>query len=245
MFVTLQEGLSSLIQALREKLKQTEILTGACVSGVRPLEQGYEVLVGERRILADAVVVTAKAGVAAKWISPWDNPLAEMLQGIPYVSTATVSLGFKKKDVSHPLKGFGFVVPRKEGLGMMASTWTSSKFPGRAPEDSVLIRAFLGGAHQQELIEQEEASLIALVRKEIEAVLGLSAEPVVARAFRWIKGNPQYHVGHLDLVSRIEARAARHKGFFLTGAAYRGLGLPDCIAQGLATAEKILAQLAA
>ncbi len=121
----------------------------------------------------------------------------------------------------------------------MASTWSSTKFPGRAPKDHVLIRVFLGGAHREEILQQDDAGLITTVRKELKNIMGIDAEPVVSRAFRWNKANPQYHVGHLDLISKIENESQKHKGLFLSGAAYRGVGIPDCIQQGMDTAKKI------
>lgn len=122
----------------------------------------------------------------------------------------------------------------------MAATWTSTKFPGRAPEGHVLIRSFLGGAHQEEVVGLDDASLISIVREELRSILKINAEPVVFRLFRWVKANPQYHVGHLDWVEGVEKEAARHPGLFLAGAAYRGVGLPDCIHQGMETAEKVI-----
>jgi len=241
LFVTLEEGLSSLITALRDKLDQVEIKTGSPITAVTPTDHGYEVVSGSERQTADALVITTPTYTAADWVSGWHPLLSKLLHEIPYVSTATVSLGFRRKDVKHPLKGFGFVIPRREGSAMMASTWSSTKFPGRAPKDHVLIRVFLGGAYQEDLVNQEESSLITLVRKELKGILGIDADPVVARAFRWIKANPQYHIGHVDLISEIEKQTQKHRGLFLTGAAYRGVGIPDCIQQGKETAEKVQA----
>ncbi|MFQ5589421.1 MAG: protoporphyrinogen oxidase, partial [Nitrospiria bacterium] len=237
LFVTLEEGLSSIVSEIRKRLDRVEIKTDSPVIAVSPLQSGYEVVTASERLTADSVVLTTPTYKAADWIQSWDGALSESLRKITYVSTATVSLGFHKKDVSHSLDGFGFVIPRREGSSMMASTWSSTKFPGRAPKDYVLIRVFMGGAYHQDVVDQSDTALIAIVRKELQSILGITAEPVVARAFRWHQANPQYHVGHLDLVSNIERETQKHPGLFLTGASYRGVGIPDCIQQGMETAE--------
>lgn len=239
LFVTLREGLSSLVASIREKLDGVRLVPDQKVCGVKPQKKGYEVSLENERYLADAVVVTTKTDTAAGWIEGWNPSLSSLLREIEYVSTATVSLGFRKEDVHHPMNGFGFVVPRREGRKIIASTWSSTKFPGRAPAGHVLIRAFIGGAHHEDIIHRDDADLITLVREELRSIMGIQAEPVVAKAFRWVKANPQYNIGHLDRVAEIEKETKKHPGFFLTGAAYRGVGIPDCIRQGMETAEKI------
>lgn len=240
LFVSLRDGLAGLIEAIRSRLDQVTLLSGRKVVGIRPAGTQFEVSLDGERLLADAVVMTTKTHTAADWIEGWDAPLAKRLRENEYVSTATVSLGFRKADVPHPLNGFGFVIPRREKRKIMAATWTSTKFPGRALEGHVLIRSFLGGAHQEEVVGLDDASLISIVREELRSILKIKAEPVAARHFRWIKANPQYHVGHLDWVASVEKEMAKHRGLYLIGAAYRGVGLPDCIHQGMETAEKIV-----
>jgi len=243
LFVTLRDGLSSLPLSLRERLNGVEILSGKAVTAVAPVNRRYAVQVGSEQYLADAVVVTTHTHRAAAWIAAWDNSLSNLLKDIPYVSTATVSVGYKKADVPHSLKGFGFVVPRKENCSIKASTWSSTKFQGRAPKDHVLIRTFLGGADRDAFIDRDDKDLVAGVRDDLRKILGIEAEPVVAKVFRWIKANPQYLVGHLDRVADIERQVQKHGGFFLAGAAYRGVGIPDCIEQGMRAAEKVMAWL--
>ncbi len=245
LFVTLREGLSSLPLKIREKLDEVEIISGQAVTAVARVDHRYAVDVGPSRLFADAVVMTTHAHRAAEWIVGWDPRLSDLLKAIPYVSTATVSLGFKKADVPHALKGFGFVVPRQEACTIMASTWSSTKFPGRAPKDHVLIRTFLGGAGRGDLVEREDKDLVARVREDLRKILGIVPEPVVAKVFRWMKANPQYAVGHLDHVGKIEKQTEAHAGLYLAGAAYRGVGIPDCIEQGMRTAEKITTWLTA
>lgn len=122
---------------------------------------------------------------------------------------------------------------------MSACTWSSAKFADRAPQGFALLRVFLGGARNERIAEQEEAALIDLARYELRAAMGIAAHPVVAKASRWVRGNPQYDVGHLDRVAAIDRLAARHPGLYLAGAAYRGAGLPDCIESGARVASRI------
>ncbi len=243
LFVTLKEGLGSLTRSLKERLKDVSIYTGQRVTALSPREKGYEVRLGNETLLsdavADAVVITTNASVASDLIRGWDPHLAASLGEIEYVSTATVSLGFRKEDVVHSLRGFGFVVPRLENRKILAATWTSTKFPGRAPAGHVLVRVFIGGVHQGQWVEHDDATLVSIARKELRDILALQAEPTVTRVFRWMKANPQYNVGHLERIKRIEQQSATHPGLFLAGAAYRGVGIPDCIHQGMEAADGI------
>lgn len=239
LFVTLREGLGSLIQSLQERLKDVSICAGKRVIGLSPRENGYEVRLESEVFSSDAVVITTNAGVASDLIRGWAPSLAGFLDQIEYVSTATVSLGFRKEDVVHPLRGFGFVVPRRENRKILAVTWTSTKFSERAPAGHVLIRVFLGGVHQEQWVEQEDTTLISIARAELRDILALRAEPTVTRVFRWVKENPQYNVGHLERIEKIEQQAATHPGLFLAGAAYRGVGIPDCIHQGMKASEGV------
>ena len=191
-------------------------------------------------VAADAVVATVHTHAVANWVEGWDTRLPILLREIPYVSTASVSMGFRKEDVRRPLDGFGFVVPRREGQPILAATWSSTKFPGSAPAGHVLIRAFLGGAHQEHRVDQDDSAIIADVRSSLQSLLGITAAPVVQRIFRWHKAQPQYHVGHLSRVAEIEKSAALHPGFFLTGSPYHGVGIPDCIHQAEQTADRLI-----
>jgi oxygen-dependent protoporphyrinogen oxidase len=251
LFVTLQEGLSGLVQSLREKLQEagTVFRLGQRVEGVRPLrarsssleKTGYDIDLSGERISADAVVITTDAGTARGLLAPWEETgIAESLSAIPYASTATVSLGFRREEVAHPLNGFGFVCPRNGRGTLLAATWSSTKFSGRAPASAVLIRSFLGGAHQEEVVNLSDNQLIASVQKELTPILGIRGKPIIARVFKWKKANPQYNVGHLDRVTAIEKGVAHYPGLFLAGAAYRGVGIPDCIEQGQSAAEKTI-----
>jgi len=238
-FVSLKDGLSTLINALQDQLREVALQTEQPVLSVSPKGNFYEVVLPGKRFHADAVVMTTDAMTAASFIKPWDEQLSGHLFSIPYVSTATVSLGFRRKDVAHPLNGFGYVIPRTERKTILAATWSSTKFEGRAHAENVLIRLFIGGAHQEEMVDLADSELINMVVKECRPILGIVGEPILSRVYKWRKANPQYNIGHLSRIQEIEKASATHRGLFLAGAAYKGVGIPDCIQQGWDTAEKI------
>ena len=161
------------------------------------------------------------------------------LRGIPYASSATVSLAYRNDQLPRPLAGFGFVVPLVEARSIVACTYSSVKYPGRAPDGHVLLRAFVGGAMQQQLFEQDDATMAASVRRELRELLGITSEPLLTRIHRHAHAMPQYRVGHLDRMRRIDARARQHPGLALAGNAYRGVGIPDCIHSGEMAAEAV------
>ncbi len=242
-FVTLRGGLSELVQALIGRLSAVTVCLGRRVTAVRSggTGQGYEVAVeGASPMKADAVVLATPAFGAAGLLEPLDATVAGLLGTIPYASTATVTLGFRRDGFRHDLDGYGFVVPRIEGRALLASTWSSSKWDHRAPDGSALIRAYLGGDGREAVLERSDQGLVALARADLRHVMGVTEEPVMARVFRWPRAMPQYLVGHLDRLAVIEKRLARLPGVFVAGAAYRGVGIPDCIRDGLGAAEKVV-----
>ena len=243
-FVTLQGGLSEMVQALTARLGHLRVLTGHRGRAVRAsgAPGGYEVVIeGTEPLAVDALILATPAYDAALLLESLDGKLAALLRGIPYASTATISLGFRRQDFSHRLDGYGFVVPRIEGRALLAVTWTSSKWSHRAPDDAVLLRAYVGGAGREAVLEQSDGGLVSLVRAELRAVMGVTEVPVLARVYRWPRAMPQYLVGHLERLAAIDERLARWPGLFLTGAGYRGVGIPDCIRDGLDTAECVRA----
>lgn len=241
MFLTLRGGLARLTEALETAIGPGVILNGVKVAAVLPQEGRYEVVLENgASYTVDDVVFATPAHVTAGLVEFIDPILTERLRDIQYVSTATVSLGYRKRDVSQRLNGFGFVVPRKERRRINACTWSSVKFEGRAPEGFALLRVFVGGAGAEELAEQSDEALIALARQEVEAAMGIEAEPMLARVYRWPKGNPQYGVGHRGRVAEIESLAATHRGLYLAGAAYRGAGVPDCIENAQAVVRQLV-----
>ena len=189
---------------------------------------------------ADRVILATETHVAARLLRYVDPSLATLLGEIPYASSATISLGYRHADVPHALDGFGFVVPRIEGRALLACTFSSVKYPGRAPAGHVLLRCFVGGALDERILELDDASLARRARDELGQALGIKAEPVLTRLFRWPAAMPQYHVGHLARVETIERRLAGLPGLRLAGGAYRGVGIADCIRAGEDAAERAL-----
>lgn len=249
MFITLKNGLGTLIDTLEEKVsasKETSITTGVNVSGVERKGDGYEVVLeGGEKIHADAVVIAAPAYAAASLVKGFDGALSEKLLTIPYVSTATVSIAFRKKDIKHSLNGFGFVVPKVEKRKIMAATWTSVKFSYRAPDDSVLIRCFVGGSKDTSLLGANDEEMVKTVRQELKDIMGIDAEPVLSRVFRWMNSMPQYTIGHEDRIAWIDERVAGYPGFYLVGSAYHGIGISDSIRYGEIVAKKVLHHIGA
>ncbi|MBN2204458.1 MAG: protoporphyrinogen oxidase [Thermoleophilia bacterium] len=201
----------------------------------------YALTLGDgTREVADAVVLAGPAFASGTLLRNVAPLAARDLESIEYVTTATASLAFRREQVAHPLRGFGYVVPRAEGRSVMATTWSSSKFPGRAPEGHVLLRSFLGRAGLEAAAQLDDAEMATLVRRELRDVLGIAAEPEFIEIFRWPRGMPQYRVGHKALVDGIEGELAAVPGVELAGGAYHGIGIGDCLREGAAAAERAL-----
>lgn len=241
MFVSLKGGVQELTDALVKQFQPQGMKLNCRVNSVSRENGKYCLELSDGSTLtADHVVFTTPAFVTADILDDLDPVLAAQLRGIRYVSTATVSLGFKRSDIHCPLNGFGFIVPATEGRRINACSWSSSKFDNRAPNDSVLMRVFVGGALAEQNAEQDEQSLIQLAREELRIILGITAEPVLAKAYRWRKASPQYEVGHHGRVQEIETLAATHPGIYLSGSGFHGAGIPDCVLRGADTALKIV-----
>ncbi|OLD78183.1 MAG: protoporphyrinogen oxidase [Candidatus Rokubacteria bacterium 13_1_20CM_4_70_14] len=241
LFVTLKEGMEDLVAALATRLQPGTVLLKQRVAGVERRGDRWRVATAEGADLdADRVIVATESHAAARMLRYVDPTLATLLAEIPYASSATVTLGYRRADVPHPLDGFGFVVPRTEKRALLACTFSSVKYAGRAPEGDVLLRAFVGGALNEAVLELDDAPLVMRARAELREALGITAAPALARVFRWPKAMPQYHVGHLARVETIERRAGALPGLDLAGGAYRGVGIADCVRSGEAAAERAL-----
>jgi oxygen-dependent protoporphyrinogen oxidase len=193
--------------------------------------------------VADALCLALPAYVSARLVSSVDAQLASELDGISYASSATINLAYKREDIPHPLDGFGFVVPFIEGRSVIACTFSSVKFPGRAPQGHALLRAFVGGALQPEMFELNEDELTSRVCSDLRDLLGIKQAPLFAEVSKWKRSMPQYHLGHLERVKRIRERVASLPGLALAGNAYTGLGIPDCIRSGELAADLIVSNL--
>lgn len=247
LFVTLADGMEELVQALAARLPAGSVRCGCPAVALSRGAGGaaWQVRLDDGRALpADGVILTGEAHRMAGLVCELDAELGRLLAGIPYASSATVTLAYPRAAIRHPLDGFGFVVPRGEGRAVLACTFSSVKYSGRAPEGFVLLRVFLGGALGAGDLEHEDAALVRLAHGDLVTLLGIEAAPVLTRVRRHPAAMPQYEVGHLDRVAAIEARLAGLPGLGLAGAAYRGVGIPDCIHAGEAAADRLLAGLA-
>ncbi|MBD0325631.1 MAG: protoporphyrinogen oxidase, partial [Pyrinomonadaceae bacterium] len=165
--------------------------------------------------------------------------LAAELQAIPYASTATVNLAYRRRDIPHALDGFGFVVPFIEKRSTLACTFSSVKFTGRAPEDCALLRAFVGGALQPEMFELDEEAMTNAVRRDLRELLGIEQAPLFSQVEKWPRSMAQYHLGHVERVGRIKQQLLSTPTLKLAGNAYEGAGIPDCIRSGEAAADEL------
>ena len=240
LFVTFKNGMQQMVDTLAARLPDSAVQLKTRVTGIERAGAGWRVGVGGGGFEADAVIVAAESHGAARLLRYVDPQITTLLGDIPYASSATVSLGYRREDVPHALDAFGFVVPRTEGRALLAATFSSVKYPGRAPDGFVLIRCFLGGALDAAMLDRGDAELIAQAREELRAALGLTATPVLTRLARHPASMPQYLVGHLARVEAIEHRVASLPGLVLAGGAYRGVGIADCVRSGEAAAEAAL-----
>ncbi|MDQ1590307.1 MAG: protoporphyrinogen/coproporphyrinogen oxidase [Pyrinomonadaceae bacterium] len=191
-------------------------------------------------ITADALCLALPAYASARLLGGVDAELAVELAAIPYASTATVNLAFRRRDIPHPLDGFGFVVPYVERRNALACTFSSVKFAGRAPADHALLRAFVGGALQPEMYALDDERMIAAVQADLRALVGIERAPLFAHVERWPRSMAQYHFGHLARVARIRRRLQHFPTLQLAGNAYGGAGIPDCIRSGHAAAAELM-----
>lgn len=241
LFATLREGLGGLVQALVSKLPEGIIHFDQQVDRMVRKGPGWRLDTRGRRIYeADAVCLACPAPVAGRLLKPVDALLAGALSSIPCASSVTVNLGYTRGQIRHPLNGFGFVVPAVEGRRLLACTFSSVKFPGRAPEGKVLLRAFMGGAMQPKIVEMKTPELEQAAHQELQELLGITGSPLFAQVHLHPLAMPQYTVGHLDRVAQLRHRVRMLPGLALAGNAYGGIGLPDCIASGESAATALL-----
>jgi len=242
LFMTLKNGLGEMVDTVIKKSPDVSFRTNAKVREVIKGEATVwrVVLEDGETIDADGVIFATPAKLSAGFLHPFAPHVAELLKQIKYVSTATATLAYRKKGFSHPLNGFGFVVPRAEGRKILACTWTSSKFPHRTPEGYVMLRCFVGGALKEDLAEQDEEAIAAMVKKELADLMDIHQEPEICKVFHNKKANVQYRVGHAGLIGSVQKELNAFPGLFLTGSAYTGIGIPDCIQNGTRTAESAI-----
>jgi protoporphyrinogen/coproporphyrinogen III oxidase len=201
-------------------------------------DQGWTITTDKDEVFkADTVCLAVPAYIAASLLDQRHESLAEKLRAIKYASTATINFGYRRAAIAHPLNGFGFVVPFVEKRSLIACTFSSVKFSGRAPDGHVLLRAFAGGALQPEIFALDESEMAARVEADLRELLGISEPPLFVEVAKWERSMPQYQVGHLDRILEIENEVSKLPGLMLAGNSYRGAGIPDCIRSGEQAAE--------
>ncbi|MDE2491911.1 MAG: protoporphyrinogen oxidase [Elusimicrobia bacterium] len=240
-FMTLKGGLSRAIEALAKSLPAGSVRVDCPAQAVRRRGGRWEVVTPRGVFDADAVVAAAPAPALADAVEGLDFELAERLRGIPFVSTATTTLIYGASAFPRPPRGFGFLVARGEEAAITAATYSSSKFPARAPSGKVVVRAFVGGAGREAEAEAAVTRIEDRARRDLSRALGLGdAVPEAAKTARWLKANPQYDVGHAQRLERLASCLRGHPGLVLAGCSYFGVGLPDCVRSGLRAAERAL-----
>jgi oxygen-dependent protoporphyrinogen oxidase len=244
LFLSFDEGTQVLTDALAASLPEGTLRLNTRVESLTLTSDARRRLLrtneGET-IEADAVCLALPAHASARLLRGVDDRLADELEAIPYASTATVNLAYRREDIPHPLDGFGFVVPFVERRATLACTFSSVKFAGRAPDGHALLRAFVGGALQPDMFDLDEERMAESVRRDLRDLLGVSAPPLFAHVEKWPRSMAQYHLGHTERLARIGALLQHDHALTLCGNAYEGAGLPDCVRSGERAAETLYA----
>jgi oxygen-dependent protoporphyrinogen oxidase len=245
LFLSFDQGMQVLVDELARRMPAGSIKLKTKVERIRFDYQAerWEVQTEGQNLSADAVCLALPSYAAASLLSETNSGLAAELRAITYASTATVNLAYRRRDIQHPLDGFGFVVPLIEQRSTLACTFSSVKFSGRAPEEHALLRAFVGGALQPEVFELSEEAITKAVRKDLRDLLGIEQPPLFTHVEKWPCSMAQYHLGHLERVERIKQQLLSTPTLRLAGNAYDGAGIPDCIRSGESAAEEVFAAM--
>ncbi len=243
-FTSFAKGMQQLTDRMAEAVGLDKIRLGVEVTFIQRHDQNkWRVKLSDESIVdGDAVILATESWSAEPLIRSIDQTIADALAGIPCSSSATISYAFNEEEVGFDLNAFGVLCPIVERRALMAATYSSSKWPGRAPPKKVLLRGFVGGPHNQDIIERSDEELVQIVKNEFHEILGLNpkAKPLFVRVFRWPRGMPQYTLGHLDRIALIEERSSQIPGLAFAGGCYRGVGIPNCIESGERAVSKIL-----
>jgi oxygen-dependent protoporphyrinogen oxidase len=240
-FVSFPNGMERLVTRLVEGLDGVQIVKETAVTTINKTPGGYQLIMSGEQIAggsieADAVILTTPVYVSGRILQSLDKGLAATLCQIPYASTALVNLAFEEADVPD-LDGYGYVIPQVEGREALACTWTSRKWENRAPEGKVLVRVYIGRYGQADVTEYDDGRLLAIAQTELAQTLDITVASLFHRIIRYPKAMPQYNLGHLEILDDLGLQLFNHPGLFLAGAAFNGVGIPDCIASGENAAE--------
>ncbi|HSZ00890.1 MAG TPA: protoporphyrinogen oxidase [Terriglobales bacterium] len=240
LFTSLKDGMQQLVDAVVSRLPASTLHSSTPVQRVQSQNGGWVVSAGYASDEFDAVIMATPAQAAAELLGVASVGLASELRGIQYTSSVTVNLGYDRSVRASLPPGFGFLVPRSEGRRMLAATFVHNKFPHRAPEDRALLRCFIGGARNEQVLQTPDDEIVRIVREELGQVIKLKADPLFTRVYRWNGAMAQYGVGHLERLQRIESLLHDLPSLALAGNGYRGIGVPDCIRSGNEAANSVL-----
>lgn len=243
LFTSLKEGMQQMVDALVGQLSADSLDTSAAVQAISPEGGVWIVSAGLDTDQFDGVILALPTQAASNLLGRANADLAAELRGITYSSSVTVTLGYDKKVRDSLPPGFGFLIPRSEGKRMLAATFVHNKFPHRAPYDRALVRCFLGGARDEQVLSLSDDEILRIVRDELSQIIRLTAEPLFTRVFKWKGAMAQYGVGHLERLQRIESLRQRHPGLALAGNGYNGIGVPDCVRSGAEAVKTLLQAL--
>ena len=240
LFSSLKDGMQQLVDAIVARLDPSAIRMRTRIRHVYPESDGWRLAIdmgGSENF--DAVIMATPANVAGALLEAVDRDLADDLSGITYSSSVTVTLGYYTDQLKHLPPGFGFLIPRSEGTRMLACTFVHNKFPHRAPGNKGILRCFLGGARDEAVLNLTDDEILDTVRAELKQIVKLEARPMFERVYRWRGAMAQYESGHIARVQRIENRVKEIPGLALAGNAFHGIGVPDCIREGMNAANAI------
>ncbi|HVO63020.1 MAG TPA: protoporphyrinogen oxidase [Terriglobales bacterium] len=232
LFTSLLGGMQLMTDALVARISTVSLAPSQRVLSVVPQGAGWQITLEQGLRNFDSIVLAVPAHVSAALLHRANPQLANELKGIHYTSSITINLGYPENVRKSLPPGFGYLVPRSQGRNMLACTFVHTKFPHRVPADRALLRCFMAASNQQELLSDTEESIVSVIRHELREILGLNAQPLFSRVYRWEGAMAQYGVGHLERLQKIEQSRKTTPGLFLAGNGYRGIGVPDCIRSG-------------
>ena len=235
--------MQQMVDALVIRMDPAALRTSSTVQSVLPQAGGWTVSAGYQSDQFDAVIIAAPAHAAGVMLEAVEASLSRELAEISYSSSVTVTLGYDDGVRRSLPPGFGFLVPRSAGHRMLAATFVHNKFPHRAPANRALVRCFLGGTRDEEILSYSEEQILAILRSELREIIGLDGQPLFARVYKWKAAMAQYSVGHLDRLARIHALCESLPGLALAGNGFSGIGVPDCVRSGAEAATKVLSQM--